>query len=469
MIQTSITPAGRRILALPRSAVFWLTGAVMLLTLVLGGASRQNLTQVIVLELVALPLLACAVWRLTVERRWPSLGFAGLILAILPAVPLFQLIPVPFALWAQLPGHAPAAEAALQAGLAPEWRSISLAPLETWQSMLALAPPVAVFLGVSLVTETERRRLCLLVPAVAMVSLLIGALQITGGDASPFYFYEVTNRGWAVGLFANRNHQASLLAMSLPFAALWLCNASPTQRSAILTSAVALGAYVTLVVIGLVIVGSRAGVLLLAPALVLTAFMLIRADRYGGKRGLVVGAVSLALVAAMASLIMGPLVARFTTAAGDQRFDTASVVASTAWQHQPIGAGLGSFPLVYAGAEPVDIMAEVYFNHAHNDYLEIWLESGILGVAAMLAFIGWWANRSLRVWTLPSTTGRNMARAGSSAIAMLLIHSVVDYPSRTLAIAVLLALSCALLASRPTDFGNEPRQMSGAKVPKRNS
>lgn len=455
MIQSSITPASRSLIALPRSVVFWLTGAVMILTLVIGGASRENLIQVIVLELVALPLLACAVWRFTVERRWPSLGPAGLILAILPAIPLLQLLPVPFALWAQLPGHAAAADAALQAGLAPEWRSISLAPVETWQSMLALAPPVAVFLGVSLVTETERRQLCLLVPAAAMISLFIGALQIAGGDASPFYFYDVTNRGWAVGLFANRNHQATLLAMSLPFAALWLCNASATRRSAILTSAVALAAYVALVVIGLVIVGSRAGILLLAPALVLTAAMLIRADRYGGKRGLMAGAVSLVVVAALATLVMGPLVARFAAAAGDQRFDTAPVVASAAWQNQPIGAGLGSFPLVYAGAEPVDIMAETYFNHAHNDYLEIWLESGILGVAALLAFIGWWINRSYLVWTLPTTPGRNLARAGSAAITLLLIHSVVDYPTRTLAIASVLALSCALLASRPTDFGAE--------------
>lgn len=454
MIQ-SILSAGRRPVALPRSMVFWLTGAVMVMTLLLGGASRGNLAQVIVLELVALPLLAYALWRFTVERRWRSLGHAGLILAILPAIPLLQMLPVPFSLWAQLPGHAAAAEAALQAGLAPEWRSISLAPVETWRSMLALAPPAAVFLGASLVTEAERRRLCLLVPAAAMVSLLIGALQIAGGEASPFYFYEVTNRDWAVGLFANRNHQASLLVMSLPFAALWLCNANAARRSAMVTAAVIMAAYVALVVIGLVIVGSRAGVLLVAPALVMTATMLIRADRYGGKRGLIAGAVSLALVAAMATLVMGPLVARFTAATGDQRFDTAPVVASAAWRNQPIGAGLGSFPQVYAGVEPVDIMAETFFNHAHNDYLEIWLEAGILGVAALLAFIAWWVNRSYLVWTLPTTSGRNLARAASAAIALLLIHSVVDYPSRTLAIASVLALSCAVLARRPTDFDGE--------------
>lgn len=452
MIQPSIMRAGASLAALPRSAMFWLTAAVMVLALLLGGASSRNLAQVMVLEMAALPLLTLAVWRFTVERRWASLGPAAWILALLPAIPLLQLIPVPFSIWAQLPGHAAAAEAALQAGLAPEWRSISLAPVETMQSMLALAPPAAVFLGASLVTDIERRRLCLLVPAAAMVSLLIGAMQIAGGEASPLYFYEVTNRGSAVGLFSNRNHQALLLVMSLPFAALWLCNADATRRSPMLTAAVVMAAYIALVVIGLVIVGSRAGVLLLAPALVMTAAMLIRADRYGGKRGLIAGGVLLAMVAAMATLVMGPLVERFTTAKGEQRLDTAPVVAAAAWQNQPIGAGLGSFPQVYAGVEPVDIMAETYFNHAHNDYLEIWLEAGILGVAALLAFIGWWLNRSFLVWTLPTTPGRNLSRAGSTAITLLLIHSLVDYPSRTLAIASVLALCCALLARRSADF-----------------
>jgi O-antigen ligase len=180
--------------------------------------------------------------------------------------------------------------------------------------------------------------------------------------------------------------------------------------------------------------------------------MLIRADRYGGKRGLIAGAVLLAMVAAMATLVMGPLVERFTAARGEQRLDTAPVVASAAWQNQPIGAGLGSFPQVYAGVEPVDIMAETFFNHAHNDYLEIWLEAGILGVAALLAFIGWWLNRSFLVWTLPTTPGRNLSRAASAAITLLLIHSLVEYPSRALAIASVLALSCALLARRSADF-----------------
>lgn len=436
-----------------QSTAFWLTAALLLLALMFGGASRQNLSQVILLELASLPLLAHAVWRLSVERRWPSLGAAGLILAIIPAIPLLQLLPVPFELWAELPGHANAAEAARQVGLTPEWRAISLAPAETWRSLLAILPPMAIFLGASLATEPERRRLCVIVPAMAVISLMVGALQLSAGDESTSYFYDVTNLGSPVGLFANRNHQASLLILSIPFAALWLCNARGGLQQGALMAA-ALAAQVVIVMIGLVIVGSRAGVLLVGPALVLAASMLIKADRFGGKRGLVAGGFVVVGALIAASFVTGPLIARFASSE-EQRFDTAPVVAATAWRNQPIGAGLGSFPSVYAGAEPVEIMGGKFFNHAHNDYLEIWLETGVLGVATLLGFIAWWASRSYRVWTLPTTPGRNLARAGASAVALLLVHSLVDYPVRTLALAAVLGLSCALLASRATDFSQE--------------
>ncbi|MFZ5669660.1 MAG: O-antigen ligase family protein [Pseudomonadota bacterium] len=435
------------------SLIFWLTAAVLTLAFLFGGASRQNLAQVMFLELASLPLLALAVWRFVTEGRWASLGAARLILALLPLIPLLQLLPVPFGLWAELPGHAAAAEAARLAGLPPAWRPISLAPQETWRSLLALAPPIAVFLGAALTTEAERRWLCVLVPVAAVVSLAIGALQLAGGQTSPFYFYSQTNLGSPVGLFSNRNHQATLLVVSMPFATLWLCRARAGIRESAPMAAALIG-QIMLALVGLVIVGSRAGALLAAPALLMVTAMLVRAGRLGGRVSLIVGGLVLAVSIGAASLVIDPLMQRFA-ARSDQRFDTAPVVAATAWEHQPIGAGIGSFPSVYAGAEPVELMSETYFNHAHNDYLEIWLETGVLGVFALLAFVVWWVGRSYRVWTLPTTPGRNLARAGSAAILLLLIHSVVDYPTRTLALASVLALSCALLAGRPAEFGPE--------------
>lgn len=439
-------PAGLAIFG--QSVAFWLTALLIACCFLFGGASRGNLAQVVLLEVLSVPLLLFSVRTLVVEGGWRSLGLAGLILVLLPVIPLLQLIPVPFDLWSALPGHGPAAEAAIAAGLPQDWRPISLAPVETWRSLLALCPPAAIFLGVLLCSDAERRRLCLLVCLTAIGSLLIGALQLAGGSDSPLYFYSETNLGSPVGLFANRNHQANLLAVSLPYAALWLCEARPELRR-MAPIAIGLAAYTVMMVVGLVIVGSRAGVLLAAPAAVLAAALLYRADRIGGWRGLAAMA-TVGIVAMIAAFsVIGPVAARFAAQA-DQRFDTAPVVAAAAWKALPLGTGVGSFPAVYAGVEPVELMAATYFNHAHNDYLEIWLETGAAGILLLLAFIVWWVRQSLGAWLSAASAGRNLARVGSAAIALLLVHSLVDYPVRTLALAAMLALSAGLLTTGPS-------------------
>ena len=62
--------------------------------------------------------------------------------------------------------------------------------------------------------------LCWLILGLGAVSLLLGFLQMTQGPASDLRFYEVTNPSEAVGFFANRNHFAALLNVTLIVSAL---------------------------------------------------------------------------------------------------------------------------------------------------------------------------------------------------------------------------------------------------------
>ena len=51
---------------------------------------------------------------------------------------------------------------------------------------------------------------------------------------------------------------------------------------------------------------------------------------------------------------------------------------------------MGTFVPVYAMFEkPENILANTYVNRAHNDFLELWLESGLLGLALMAVFAVW--------------------------------------------------------------------------------
>ena len=56
--------------------------------------------------------------------------------------------------------------------------------------------------------------------AAFAVAIVLGLWQMLEGPDSPLYFYTLSNRGLAVGWFANRNHLASFLASCVPMVAL---------------------------------------------------------------------------------------------------------------------------------------------------------------------------------------------------------------------------------------------------------
>lgn len=110
----------------------------------------------------------------------------------------------------------------------------------------------------------------------------------------------------------------------------------------------------------------------------------------------------------------------------------------------PAGTGLGSFPQVYRTYENQHAVGSELVNHAHNDYLEFVLELGLPALLLILAFVAWWAIRTFGIWRA-SAKGADLGRAGSVVILVVLLHSMVDYPIRTSAVAVVFAVACALM------------------------
>jgi O-antigen ligase len=142
--------------------------------------------------------------------------------------------------------------------------------------------------------------------------------------------------------------------------------------------------------------------------------------------------------------------ARFNDGVVDQyRLTIAAITTAAAKAFQPLGSGLGTFVPVYQMFEPPDALLTSYVNHAHNDWLELWLEGGWPALAVVAVFVAWLVFASARVWRRPAAEGlaidRALARAATIAIVALLLHSTVDYPLRTTAMMVLFAFCCGLL------------------------
>ena len=430
-------------------------------SVVFGGASRENSLRLALVELAALPALAIFLNATADRRTWAEHRFAFLLLGTLVALPLLQLIPLPPAIWTRLPGREEPNLALSLAGLPTPWSALSLTPELTWRAALALIPPVAAFLGIMLIRPEDHRRIIAVAIGVTTVSIALGAAQLTIGG--PLYPYRTTAAGEVVGFFANRNHLATLCLMTAPFAGAFLGRASRNRRPGDRFVVWACAAFLLLNLFALAAIRSRAGILFAVPAYTLGGVTAWLAAGRGlsWKRAVVVGA-ALAVLATVAYFGGERVVQRFEGggASTQSRLTNWPIIAEAAGGYQPIGSGVGSFDAVYRAHEPLEFVDPTFLNHAHNEYLETWLEAGWPGALLVGAFMVWYGRRSWRAWkpTVPSES--SLQRSASVAILIVLLHSLVDYPLRTEAIAVIFAICCAILES-PAPVKASRRQTMG--------
>jgi len=450
------------------SGQFWLTAFTLLAALLLGGGTRGGFLSDALLQLLAIPLLLVSALRLgdlfwpqrakLRELRWEIVFCLAVVL-----VPLIQLVPLPPALWTLLPHRAPLIASFDGMGHDLPWLPISVSANATWLSVAALLPTLAIFFGTILLGYRERRLLSLAVVAFGIVSAFLGLLQIAQGPASRLRFFSATNLSEAVGFFANRNHYAAFLYVVLLFAAVWAIDigfaVGPWRDRRIFEarSIVTITASFLAIVILLAaeaMARSRAGMILTMVSLA-GVYGLMLTDRR--RRTLSATPFNFLVAAAGTAFILVVqfalyrVLARFNTdPLDDLRLQFARSTIEAAWAYMPFGAGIGTFVPVYGMFEkPQDLFAHAYINHAHDDILELWLETGIFGIALMGAFAAWFVSRAIKIWRYAAVGAnefdRSLARAATIAVALIVTHSFLDYPLRTAAMTAILAFACGLM------------------------
>lgn len=425
-----------------------------------GGASREHALRLALVELAALPLLVLGLSRLVTTGHWRDHRFALGLVAFAAAIPLIQLIPLPPAIWTGLAGRSEMVLALELAGLQPGWAPVSLSPDLTWQAFLALLPPIAAFVGMLSLNQATTTRVISLYLIAAVLSILLGAAQLASGGQQ-LYVWATTAAGSVNGLFANRNHLATLLVVMLPFAVVMgaaaLRRRHDDRRLPLWFGAVFMG----IVVIGLAAIRSRAGLILLGPSIVLSFLAAwIASGRGRPGPGLIgLAAACLMAIGAVSIIALPPILDRFDTqSAPEGRFENWPIVAQASDAYLPIGSGIGSFDAVFRSVEPLETLDPTFFNHAHNDYLEMWLEAGWPMAALLIAFLIWYGRRTWAAWRAGTSRERDLQRAASVGVLMMLAHSAVDYPLRTATLAVLFAVCAALLEKAGQRLERQPER-----------
>jgi len=415
-----------------------------------------------VVRLASIPLLSFALWRLGGRSpkgaEWPLL-----ILVAVLALPLAQLAPLPPAIWSHLHGRQTVVDAYKAAGVGPPWLPISLTPDETWNAVLGLVPPAAMFCAV-LTLDTKSRVSCARALVVlALLSVGLEMLQTARGESSALRLYEAAGPGAVEGFFANSDHQASFLASAMPLAG-YLCMSSAGRRGRVVPAILVTSAITLTFILAIAATRSRAGVVL---AMAMTLGVLAVSVRTAGieqvqtarRRIALAFLAALACAGALATMFsFAPLAERFQSDLGDVRPQVFRLVTAAGGSYAPLGSGVGSFETVYRMLESAGSLIPEYINHAHNDFLETWLEAGWPGIFLIGGFLCWWITASVMIWRGARTPNGGLALAGAVVVGGLLAHSLVDYPLRTPALATLLAFACGVMIQPAPHSSGAKRQ-----------
>jgi tetratricopeptide (TPR) repeat protein len=297
---------------------------------------------------------------------------------------------------------------------------------------------------------------------VVRTSLAVLGLQAAWGVLRVFLgldwipFYDGTRSGpeIASGTLVGRNTFAGLMGMGLALAAglAWArfswpprMESGPPSWARRLEAGLGWGLLASLFATAVVLSRSRGGALSAAAGLALLP--LFHRGRASGA-----GAALLAALGTGAFLLANPrgLLERFGAIdpfelGADERWRIVAATARAAALQPILGFGLGAHPWGFHPFQPPSMPGQI--QHAHNEYVNVFFEAGLAGLALFLGGLAVFARRAWRDLRTRPSAERLPYAAAAAAVAVPLAHSFVDMDLRITAIASFFGALVGLLGS----------------------
>ncbi len=277
-------------------------------------------------------------------------------------------------------------------------------------------------------------------------------------SAGRIYWFR-SSHGWIYGPYINHNHYAGIMELLLPIPLVLSLTHFVRDRKKALAALAA-----SVIAASIFLSGSRGGMAALAVQIAVLAVIVIRREAKPGKSVLAIGVFVVVLVGVVAWIGGGALSTRMSSIHSEARAELAGGTRVTIdrdsvrmFRQKPLlGWGLATFPEVYPQFR--SFYSDFTVNAAHNDYLQVLVETGALGFVTMLWFlfvIYRGAIRKLHNW--PSDTNGAVALAAILGVTGLLVHSFVDFNLQVPANAAMFYVLCAVSAMNP-QFGKSKRR-----------
>jgi len=316
--------------------------------------------------------------------------------------------------------------------------------------LLYAAYGILVFVATqSLRRSSQVRPLARLICGYGFVLAAFALFQGIIPNGKLYWIWPLEQGGLIYGPYVNHNHYAGLMEMLTPFPlVLALSRHAEGNRKLVLAGIAALMAGT------IFLSGSRGGMLaFLAEIIVLAVLLRNRGD---WKQPLALGFFLAVVIGFLIWLGGNELTHRLATIESEARQELSGGVRLTIdkdclrmfREHPLLGFGLGSFPVVYPQYRT--FYTSFFVNQAHNDYLQLLVETGMIGFGIglwflVLTFRG--AAAKLKNWT--ESINGTLTVAALLGCTGILVHSFLDFNLQIPANAAMFYVLCAIAAAAP--------------------
>lgn len=340
----------------------------------------------------------------------------------------------------------------------PLTNSLSFDPYSTRLVLIQLTSLLIYFVATLVFIDTPKR-LRLLVRTITIFGFFLAIFGLTQSLISPtkVYWIRELTQSTAFGPFINRHHFAGYmeLTLALPLGLLFSGSVEKEKRFIYLFVAGLMG-------VALIMTNSRGGLIsVIAEILFLAATMGFR--RHHKKRESAARKPRIKSAATKAGLALALIVALFggvvllggeealSRFVGSVNTDDPTTGRAHFWgvtvdiikNHPLMGTGLGAFGVVYTGYDSHNGLYRL--EQAHNDYLQVLSDAGIVGAAIGLFFVISLFRMGFARRESPDDFRRGVATGALAGCFAVLVHSFFDFtlhtPSNALLFLVLAALA----------------------------
>jgi putative inorganic carbon (hco3(-)) transporter len=345
--------------------------------------------------------------------------------------------------------------------------TLSINAHDTTVMLMKFLAYLAAFVLAAYFFDSGKRKSTLLAAlmALAIFEAAYGAVQYLTGWQKIFTYTKQYYTTEATGTYINHNHFAGLLELALPFVvASVFYHFQPWSEGRVTDArnrrvpgthgSEGLRSFFYLFLAVIVVVGaicskSRGGIVGTALSVVLVAVLAqLKIGRRVWLAGLVLFLVSVGAYGMWIGL--GPLAERFQ-AIGQKGYLEEYDLRVPIWRDDlwlihdyPLaGTGLGTFGLSFRHYQTTGV--NLFFDHTHNDYLEVASDSGLVGAALLFVPILVLLARLIGSFLSDSRRYRRSVTLGCiGSVAALLVHSTTDFnlqiPANALIFAVVLGI-----------------------------